>query len=156
VGSGITKKAAQTYIPTESQQTITSGQYLTGTQIINAIPNNYIGSSIDRRDGTDLSILDDTITVPAGYYAEFASASVANGTVGTPTVSKGTVSNHTITVTPSVTNTSGYITGGTINGTGVSVSASELASGNKAISQNGTDIDVVGYSTVSVDVNPTL
>jgi len=115
-----------------------------------------VGSGIDRNDSSDLTASDATITVPAGYYAESASVSVANGTAGTPTAAKGTVSNHTITVTPSVINTSGYITGGTINGTGVSVSASELASGNKAISQNGTGIDVVGYSTVSVDVNPTL
>ena len=35
----------------------------------------------------------------------------------------------------------------------MTVTASELASGNKAITQNGTGIDVVGYSTVSVDVS---
>ena len=75
-----------------------------------------------------------------------------SGTAGTPTATKGTVSNHSVSVTPSVTNTTGYITGGTKTGTAVTVSASELASGNKAISQNGTGIDVVGYSTVSVAV----
>lgn len=75
-----------------------------------------------------------------------------SGTAGTPTATKGTVSNHAVTVTPSVTNSAGYISGGTINGTAVTVTASELASGNKAITENGTDIDVVGYSTVSVDV----
>lgn len=82
----------------------------------------------------------------------YASASVPSGTEGTPTATKGTVSNHSISVTPSVTNTGGYITGGTKTGTAVTVSASELASGNKAITQNGTGIDVVGYSTVSVNV----
>lgn len=77
------------------------------------------------------------------------------GTRGTPTATKGTVSNHSVSVTPSVTNTTGYITGGTINGTAVSVSASELVSGNKAITQNGNNIDVANYSTVSVNVpNP--
>ena len=74
------------------------------------------------------------------------------GTAGTPTATKGTVSNHQVSVTPSVTNTSGYISGGTKTGTAVTVTASELASGNKAITQNGAGIDVVGYSTVSVDV----
>lgn len=82
----------------------------------------------------------------------YASASVPAGTAGTPSASKGTVSNHSVSVTPSVTNTTGWITGSTKTGTAVTVTASELASGNKAITQNGTDIDVVGYSTVSVDV----
>lgn len=74
------------------------------------------------------------------------------GTAGTPTATKGTVSNHQVAVTPSVTNTTGYITGSTKTGTAVTVTASELASGNKAITENGTNIDVVGYSTVSVAV----
>lgn len=82
----------------------------------------------------------------------YASASIPAGTAGTPSASKGTVSNHSISVTPSVTNTTGWITGGTKTGTAVTVTASELASGNKAIAANGTNIDVVGYSTVSVAV----
>ena len=79
----------------------------------------------------------------------YASISVPSGTAGTPTATKGTVSNHSITVTPSVTNQTGWITGGTATGTGVTVTASELESGNLAITQNGTNIDVSGYSTVS-------
>lgn len=82
----------------------------------------------------------------------YASASVSAGTAGTPSATKGTVSNHQVSVTPSVTNTTGWITGGTKSGTAVTVTASELASGNKAIVDNGTNIDVVGYSTVSVAV----
>lgn len=75
------------------------------------------------------------------------------GTEGTPVATKGTVSNHSISVTPSVTNTGGVIEGGTHTGTAVTVTASELASGNKEITANGTNIDVVGYSTVSVNVS---
>jgi hypothetical protein len=56
-------------------------------------------------------------------------------------------------VTPSVTNSAGYIAGGTKTGTAMTVTASELASGNKDITENGTNIDVVGYSTVSVNVS---
>lgn len=74
------------------------------------------------------------------------------GTRGTPTATKGAVSNHSVSVTPSVTNTTGYITGGTINGTAVSVSASELVSGKKTISANGDNIDVTNYATVKVNV----
>lgn len=71
------------------------------------------------------------------------------GTAGTPTATKGTVSNHAVSVTPSVTNTTGYITGGTKTGTAVSVSASELVSGNLAITSSGSK-DVTNYATASV------
>lgn len=217
--------------PTESSQTITADSGYDGLSSvqINAISSSYIGSEIDQNDSTDLTVSGDTVTVPSGYYATSASKAVASGTAGTPvamkgtvssnsisvipsvtnttgyitgdtktgtavTVSaselvfgtytvdgsgtanvtnyasisvpagiegtpsatKGTVSNHSISVTPSVTNTSGWIAGGTQIGTIVTVSASELASGNKFISSNGTDIDVVGYSTVSVSVSPNL
>lgn len=39
-------KAATEYTPSESIQTISSGQYLTGVQTIAAIPNTYIGSAV--------------------------------------------------------------------------------------------------------------
>lgn len=142
-----------TITPTESAQTVGGSNYMMeGAVTVNAIPSNYVGSGITRRSSTDLSASGATVTVPSGYYASQASKSVANGTAGTPTASKGTVSNHSISVTPSVTNTTGYITGSTKTGTAVTVTASELASGNKAITENGTNIDVVGYSTVSVNV----
>lgn len=76
-----------------------------------------------------------------------------SGTAGTPTATKGTVSNHSVSVTPSVTNTTGYIAGGTKTGTAVTVSASELVSGNLPITQNGNNIDCANYSTVSVNVS---
>lgn len=108
------------------------------------------------RTSTDVTVSGDTVTIPAGLYSSQVTKSVDAGSAGTPTATKGTVSNHQISVTPSVTNTTGYITGGTKTGTAVTVTASELASGNKSISSNGTDIDVVGYSTVSVSVSPSL
>lgn len=76
-----------------------------------------------------------------------------SGTAGTPTATKGTVSNHSVSVTPSVTNTTGYITGGTKTGTAVTVSASELVSGTKSITSNGTGIDVTDYAEVDVNVS---
>ena len=42
IGSGITKKSAETYIPTKSTQTISAGQYLSGAQTIAAIPKTYV------------------------------------------------------------------------------------------------------------------
>ncbi len=77
---------------------------------------------------------------------------VQQGTAGTPTATKGTVSNHSVSITPSVSNSEGWIGGGTKTGTAVSVSASELVSGNLPISQNANNIDVTNYQTVSVNV----
>ncbi len=79
-------------------------------------------------------------------------AAMPTGTEGTPTATKGTVSNHSVSVTPSVTNSSGYITGGTKTGTAVTVSASELASGSQTITENGT-VNVVGLEEVVVNVS---
>lgn len=137
--------------PTESSQTITydSGYDGLSSVQINAVSSSYVGSGIDRRDSTDLAVSGAVVSVPAGYYAAAGSKSVASGTEGTPTATKGTVSSNSITVTPSVTNTAGYISGGTHSGTGVTVSASELVSGTKVISASGTT-DVTNYASASV------
>lgn len=140
--------------PSESTQTVTPDQGYDGLSSVEvgAISSTYVGSGITRRSSTDLTASGATITVPAGYYASQASKAVASGTAGTPTATKGSVSNHSVSVTPSVTNTTGYITGGTKSGTAVTVSASELVSGNLPITANGTNIDVTNYATVSVAV----
>ena len=111
-----------------------------------------ITGNIASKTSSNLSVSGATVTAAAGYYASSASASVASGTAGTPTATKGSVSNHSISVTPSVTNTTGYITGGTKTGTAVSVSASELVSGTKSITENGTGIDVTNYASVDVAI----
>ena len=106
----------------------------------------------EARDASDLTVSGATVNVPAGLYSSAASKSVASGTAGTPTASKGAVSNNSVTVTPSVANTTGYITGGTKTGAGVTVSASELVSGNKAVTPSETaqsGIDVANFKTVS-------
>lgn len=144
----------KTVTPTESEQSISADSGYTGLGVVTVegISSTYIGSSIAQRSSSNLTVSGATVTVPAGYYSEQATKSVASGSAGTPTASKGTVSNHSINITPSVTNTTGYITGGTKNGTAVTVSASELVSGNKSITSNGTNIDVINYATVSVAV----
>lgn len=87
------------------------------------------------------------------YVANAEYFVVQQGTAGTPSATKGTVSNHSVSITPSVTNTEGWISNGTKTGTAVSVSASELVSGNLPITQNGNNIDVTNYATVSVNVS---
>lgn len=75
--------------------------------------------------------------------------SIPSVTGGTPTATKGTVSNHSISVTPSVTNTTGYITGSTKTGTAVTVSASELVSGNINLT-NTSSTNVTNYATARI------
>lgn len=154
INPGFNTQSKTGIIPTESSVTVTpdTGYDALSSVQINGISSTYVGSDIDRNDSTDLTASGATVSVPAGYYASTASKSVSSGTEGTPSASKGTVSNHSVTVTPSVTNSAGYIFGGTKTGTAVTVTVSELESGSKSITQNGTDIDVSGYSMVDVAV----
>jgi hypothetical protein len=153
---------SKTATPSEIAQTITADSGYDGLSsvAVEAIDKNYIGSGVTRRTASDLYGEYDygeySVNVPKGYYDKSYYKAVPNGTAGTPTAAKGTVSNYSVTVTPSVTNTAGYITGGTKNGTAVTVSASELVSGTKSISENGTGIDVTNYSAVDVNVEPNL
>ena len=150
--SQLSVQAGSTITPTESQQTaVAAGKYTIGAVNIGAISSSYVGSGITRRDSDDLTASGATVTAPAGYYGESASKSVASGTEGTPTATKGSVSNHSVSVTPSVTNTAGYISGGTKTGAAVTVSASELVSGSQTIDENDT-YDVTNLSSVTVNV----
>lgn len=100
----------------------------------------------------------DTVSPDSGYdglsSVNVTVNAIPTGSAGTPTATKGTVSNHSVSVTPSVTNTTGYITGGTKTGTSVSVSASELVSGSQTVAGNGT-YDVTNLSQLIVDT-PTM
>lgn len=146
-------QSATAITPTESSQTaVKAGKYTTGAVTVNAIPSNYVGSGITQRSSSDLTASGATVTVPSGYYSAQATKSVTSGTAGTPTATKGAVSNHSVSVTPSVTNTTGYITGGTKNGTAVTVTASELVSGSETVTANDT-YDVTNLAELVVNVS---
>lgn len=131
----LTTKASATYTPSESIQTIAAGQYLTGAQTIGAISSTYVGSGIAHNDSSDLSANGATVTVPAGYYEDDASASVASGSASTPAT--------TITVTPSITvSNSGLITASASGSRNItpSVEAGYVSSGTAGtVSVSGSD-----------------
>jgi len=153
VSSGSTiNNQNKTVSPTESQQQVTydSGYTGLGTVTVNAISSTYVGSGIDRRDDTDLTVSGDTITVPSGYYENQASKSISSGGVS-PVARKGDVTNNSITVSSYADTTSGFIGTGRYPGTSVTVSASELVSGTLSITSNGTQ-NVTNYASVNVQV----
>lgn len=140
--------------PSESQQEITpsSGYDAMAKVTVAAVSSSYVGTEVPRRSLADVTASGARVIVPAGFYESQVIRTVATGTAGTPTATKGTVSNHSVSVTPAVTNTTGYINGSTQTGTPVTVTASELVSGEKEITANGTGIDVANYATVKVSV----
>ena len=91
-----------------------------------------------------------TISPDSGYDGMAAVAlTTPAGTAGTPSATKGTVNSNSVTVTPSVTNTAGWISSETKSGTAVTVSASELVSGTYSVTSSGTK-DVTNYASASV------
>ena len=111
------------------------------------------GASLQSSKTATPSTSQQTILPDSGYdgLEQVVVNAMPSGSAGTPTATKGTVSNHSISVTPSVTNTTGYITGGTKTGTAVTVTASELVSGTLSVASNGT-VDVTNYASANVSV----
>lgn len=162
-GGGSNLQAKTNISPTTSSQTITADAGYDGLSSvqINAMPSMTLPTAASgTSSGTSKATIgrstsNQYINIPTGYNssaAYYTVSAVANGTAGTPTASKGAVSNHSVSVTPSVTNTTGYITGGTKTGTAVTVSASELVSGSETKTANGT-YDVTNLAELVVDVS---
>lgn len=115
--------------------------------------NNTVYNAV--ASGTTVTPTTSSQTIGGANYMMEGAVTVSampSGTAGTPTATKGTVSNHAVSVTPSVTNTTGYITGSTKTGTAVTVSASELVSGSETKTANGT-YDVTNLAELVVNVS---
>lgn len=110
-----------------SDTTATAGTVRSGYYFYTADGTKTQGT-IATKTSSNLTVSGDTVTVPAGYYASQATKSVATGFPGVPTASKGVASNGSIPVTPSVTNETGYITGSTVTGNPVYVTAGDVVS----------------------------
>lgn len=95
-----------------------------------------------------------TVTADTGYdgLSQVIVNAMPLGSYSNLVATKGTVSNHSMSITPSVTLTTGYITGGTKTGTAVTVSASELVSGSETKTENGT-YDVTDLAELVVNVS---
>lgn len=132
--------------------TVPAGHYAESATV--NVPGGGGDVSLQAKTNISPSTSSQTITADSGYdgLSSVQINAMPSGTAGTPTATKGAVSNHSISITPSVTNSTGYITGGTKTGAAVSVSASELVSGTKSITANGTGIDVTTYSSIDVAV----
>ena len=134
--------------------TVSAGYVSSGTAGTVSVSGSNT-SQLSTQAGTTITpTTSEQTAVASGKYTTGAVkvAAMPSGTAGNPTATKGTVSNHSITVTPSVTNVTGYITGGTKTGTAVTVSASELVSGSETKTANGT-YDVTNLSQLVVNVS---
>lgn len=143
-----------------SADTVTAATLLQGYTAHDRLGNAITGTAsgggtinLQEKTGVNPSTSSQTITADSGYdgLASVQINAMPTGTAGTPSATKGTVSNHSVTVTPSVSNSTGYITGGTKTGTAVTVSASELVSGSETKTANGT-YDVTNLASLVVNV----
>lgn len=109
--------------PSESAQTLlTNSKTMLDDVTVTAIPGDYVGSQVERRDGDDLVATGNLVNVPAGFYEENCGKEIAYGAVAVPSVNieahpvVTTDSNGLIlasvseseSVSPAVTN--GYVT----------------------------------------------
>jgi len=120
-GGGTMQSKSVSYTPSETAISATvSPDYgydgLSSVSVsVGAISSSYVGSDISRRDSTDLSVSGGTVTVPAGYYASNASATIAPAS--TPTIDSRSVdSSGYVTVDIEIDN-GGFIATGTYEAT---------------------------------------
>lgn len=99
IGSGIARKSAATYTPTESEQTIAAGQYLDGAQTISAIPSTYVGSDVPTQGSK-------TVTPSTSVQTAVSSGTYVTGNIKVAAMPTGVLS------TPAINTNTGVVTAG--------------------------------------------
>lgn len=106
IGSSVTRKSAATYTPTESEQTISAGQYLDGAQTISAIPSTYVGSGVPTQGAK-------TVTPSTSIQTAVASGTYVTGDIQVAAMPIGMLSTPTINISTGVVttgvSTAGYL-----------------------------------------------
>lgn len=131
-----------------SDATLNSSSQMPRGVVGYGVDGERITGNVPEATSADLIVSGRTVTAPAGFYAEDASASVQAGTEGTPILVRETAA-HSATIAPQVTNTGGYIQGRTIRGSSVTVTASDLVSGTYNVTSPGT-ANVTNYESINV------
>lgn len=120
-GGGTMQSKSVSYTPSETAiSTTVSPDYgydgLSSVSVsVGAISSSYVGSDISRRDSTDLSVSGGTVTVPAGYYASNASATIRPAS--TPTIDSRSVDSSGYVSVDIEIDDGGYIAAGTYQAT---------------------------------------
>lgn len=163
-----------TVTPSESEQVFNSSSvdgYKPVT--VGAISSTYVGSGITRRDDTDLTVSGATVTVPAGYYADGETKSVASGSATTPattitanpsiSVSNSGLITASVSASTNITPTvnAGYITSGTSGSVAVSGSKTQQLTTKAATTYTPTTTNqtiasgtyLTGTQTISGDAD---
>ena len=99
ITGNIPSKAATTYTPTESAQTISAGQYLSGAQTISAVSSSYVGSAITRKAATTYTPTESVQTIASGQYLTGAQtiSAIPNNYVGSGITQKSATTYNTST-----------------------------------------------------------
>ena len=124
-----------------------------GTQVTGTYTG---GGSVSLQAKTNISptTSSQTITADSGYdgLSSVQIDAMPSGTAGTPTVQISyDAEEGEAYVTPKVTNTTGYITGGTKSGSQATISVEDLVSGTMSVPYGGT-FDVTHYEKISVAI----
>ena len=133
-------RSATTITPTESEQTaVATHKWTTGEVKVGAISSNYVGSGVARKTSSDLVVADDTVTAPAGYYENAASATVQSATWK---------SASTIGVVPSISvDANGLITATASGWT----SCKPLSASGYADADTSANLQLSGSNTLQLD-----